>query len=158
MEGYTEALEAEMQGIGGDTFLRSDENGIEHVCFLIPVNDDGDDVFVEMSVFGMNEYFLCLQVYCTVAHGFGGNLPGLEKAVGLWNGSSFGAYVIHYPGQSLHYRHLNILSADSSPQETARMAFYSLALAREEINARLPEILEFISVEDGPGAPGDIDR
>lgn len=153
---YIEALEAEMQRLGYDTFRRKDENGLEHICFFLPVNDNGDNVFAELSVFGMNDYYFCLQLHSTVAAELGDKLPELEKAVGLWNENAFGTYGIYYARQNLYHRQINVLDADDSPKRAARLALYVLALVREEINSRLPDVLNYITVQDDAGDSGDV--
>jgi hypothetical protein len=144
---YTEALDAEMRRLGYDTFRRTDENGIEHVCFLLPVNDNGEKVFTELCVFGMNEYSFCMQLYSTVTGKFENNLTELEKAICNWNLNSFGTYGIFYPAQNLYHRQINVLDASDSPEKAARLAFYTIAIIREEINSRLPVILDYISAD-----------
>ena len=144
---YTEALDAEMKRLGYDTFRRADENGIEYVCFLLPVNDSGEEVFTELSVFGMTEYSFCMQLYSTVTGKFGNSLSELEKAIGNWNLNSFGTYGIFYPARNLYHRQINVLDAGDSPEKAARLAFYTIAIVREEINSRLPDILDYISAD-----------
>lgn len=145
MNQYTEALDGEMKRLGYDTFRRTDENGTEHICFLLPVNDNGDEVFTKLCVFGMNEYSFCMQLYSTVTGEFGDSLSELEKAIGHWNQNCFGTYGVFYPAQNLYHRQSNVLDADDSPEKAARLALYTIAIVREEINSRLEEILDFIS-------------
>lgn len=156
MERYTAALEARMQELGYDTFRRTDENGIEQICFLFPVNDDGDEVFMQLSVFGGKKYYFCMEFYSIVGGSFGDNLSALEKATGLWNGEAFGAYAIDDARQYLYHRQFNILDAQDSPGQAARLATYVLTVVGEEINSRLPEVLDYIELREEPGDAGDL--
>ncbi len=144
---YTEALDAEMRRIGNDTFRRTDENGIEYICFLLPVNDNGDQVFTELCIFSASDYCYGMQFYSTIAGKFESRLAELEKAIARWNLDCFGTYGIYYTGMNLYHRQINVLDAEETPEKAARLALYTIAIIRGEINRRIEAIRECISEE-----------
>lgn len=145
---YNEALDAEMKRIGYDTFRRTDENGIEYVCFLLPVNDNGDEVLTELCVFSASDYCYGMQFYSTIAGRFEDRLPELEKAIARWNLYCFGTYGIFYAGMNLYHRQINVMDVEDPPEKAARLALYTIAIIRGEINGRIEAVRECIGGGD----------
>lgn len=141
---YNEALDAEMKRIGYDTFRRTDEKGIEYVCFLLPVNDNGDVVLTELCVFSASDYCYGMQFYSTIAGKFENRLPELETAIARWNLDCFGTYGIYYSGMNLYHRQINVMDAEETPEKAARLALYTIAIIRGEINGRIEAVRECI--------------
>ena len=141
---YNEALDAEMRRIGKDIFRRTDENGIEYICFLLPVNDNGDEVLTELCIFSASDYCYGMQFYSTIAGKFENRLPELEKAIAHWNLDCFGTYGIYYAGMNLYHRQINVMDAEETPEKAARLALYTIAIIRDEINGRIEAVRECI--------------
>ena len=128
MEYETARLEGEAPQIG-DT-LRA----------LVPVDDEGNMVLLEVMAGEYDEHTLLIQIYTTMIAEIGPGYEALKEMTLEWNlVCPIGAFGIYREERQFYHKYNYLIPADGEAKDTAMSIFYIIHLVRDVIAEIFPD-------------------
>ena len=128
MEYETAVLEGEDPQLG-DT-LRA----------MVPVDDAGNKVLLEVMALPYTENTVLIQIYSTMIAEIGPGYEALKEMLLDWNLTSpLGAFGIYRPGRQFYHKYNYLMPADGDPKQMAPEVFYVIHLVRDVIADVFPD-------------------
>lgn len=107
---------------------------------LLPVDETGNIVLMEIMALPYTEDALLLQLYSTMIAEIGPGYEALKEMLLDWNlNSPLGAFGIYRQGRQFFHKYNYPMPADGDPKEMAVEVFYIIHLIRDVIGQIFPD-------------------
>ncbi len=109
---------------------------------MVPVDDEGNKVLLEVLVGEYNENTLLIQIYSTMIAEIGPGYEALKEMLLEWNLTCpIGAFGIYRENRQFYHKYNYLIPTDGDAKENAMSIFYIIHLVREVIGAIFPDVV-----------------
>ena len=110
------------------------------VRVMLPVDDEGNFVLLEVLAGEYNKETLLIQIYTTMIAEIGPGYEALKEMLLDWNLTCpIGAFGIYRQGRQFYHKYNYLLPTDGDEKEMAAEVFYVIHLARDVIAEIFPD-------------------
>ncbi len=107
---------------------------------LMPVDDMGNNVLLEVMIVVYNQHTMLIQIYTTMITEIGPGYEALKEMALQWNLTCrIGAFGIYPPKKQFYHKYNYLLSSDEEPKDMAEEIFYIIHLVMDVITEIFPE-------------------
>jgi len=134
-------LEGLLKQMGYETALARGEDPKlgDTLRALLPVDEAGNKVLLDVMAFPYTEHALLAQIYTTMIAEIGPGYDALEKMLVDWNLTCpIGAYGIYREGRQFYHKYNYLMRTDGEAKEMAEEIFYIIHLVLDVIAETFP--------------------
>ncbi len=107
---------------------------------MVPVDDEGNKVLLEVLTGEYNEHTLLIQIYSTMIAEIGPGYEALKEMTLEWNlVCPIGAFGIYRENRQFYHKYNYLVPADSEAKDTSMSIFYIIHLIRDVIAEIFPD-------------------
>ena len=109
---------------------------------MVPVDEAGNKVLLEVMAMPFTEDALLVQIYSTMIAEIGPGYEALKEMLLDWNLTCpLGAFGIYRQGRQFYHKYNYTLPTDGDPKEMAMEVFYIIHLIQDVIGRYFPDIV-----------------
>ncbi len=114
----------------------------ETVRAMVPVDDAGNKVLLEVLAVAYDDETLLIQIYTTMIAEIGPGYEALKEMTLDWNlACPIGAFGIYRQNRQFYHKYNYLLPTDGDPKERAMEVFYVIHLVRDVIADIFPDVV-----------------
>ena len=107
---------------------------------MVPVDEEGNKVLLEVLVGEYNEHTILIQIYTTMIAEIGPGYEALKEMTLEWNlVCPIGAFGIYRENRQFYHKYNYLIPADGEAKDTAMSIFYIIHLVRDVIAEIFPD-------------------
>ena len=144
INAFLNEIEELLKQMGCETArLQGEEPQIgDTVRAMLPLDDAGNMVLLEVLTAAYNEATLLVQIYSTMIAEIGPGYEALKEMTLDWNlACPIGAFGIYRQNRQFFHKYNCLMPTEGNPLERAREIFYVIQLVREVIAEIFPDVV-----------------
>ena len=107
---------------------------------MVPVDEEGNKVLLEVLVGEYNEHTILIQIYTTMIAEIGPGYEALKEMTLEWNlVCPIGAFGIYRENRQFYHKYNYLVPSDGEAKDTAMSIFYIIHLVRDVIAEIFPD-------------------